>query len=215
MNQSLNKDKHNVLLLHGDILNKKDPHYLTDLSQLKATQFDYIGLGHIHKHAFLTPHIAYSGNLEPLDFSEVDSKGYIEGDLKTKTYHFVPFQKRMFHVLNIVVSETDDLYAIKDKIIHAARDMRHSKDFFRIILEGVHAPSEIIDTEALSALLMDTFYYVELLDQTTPAIDLKTMKKTYKDTIIETLINQYEASDNATLESLHLALYALLKTEEV
>jgi len=215
INASLDKTKKNVLLLHGDIKNPQDAHYLTNLNTLKSLAFDYIGLGHIHKHDMLDDHIAYSGNPEPLDFSETKAKGYILGNLETKTFDFVPCAKRLFIKTELTVNDEDDLLSVKDKILKKIKTGSQSKDFHRITIKGTYALSDPLDFNNLKRLLEETFYYIELRDETKPSLSLSELKKTYPDTIIETLIEHYEKDSKGSLESLELAITALLKTEEV
>ncbi|MGQ4892599.1 MAG: metallophosphoesterase family protein [Candidatus Njordarchaeia archaeon] len=46
------------------------------LAELKADEFDYIALGHIHQHQKIRENIWYSGSIEKLDFSEIDETKY-------------------------------------------------------------------------------------------------------------------------------------------
>lgn len=53
-------------------------------SAIALPQFDYVALGHIHKHQVLgrNPHVVYSGSLERIDFGEEgDAKGFCVIDL--------------------------------------------------------------------------------------------------------------------------------------
>ena len=63
-------------------------------SVVHRPEFDYIGLGHIHKHQVLRegPTVAYSGSLQRVDFSEErDTKGFCVVDLEPSA----PQGKRM------------------------------------------------------------------------------------------------------------------------
>ena len=46
------------------------------LNELKAEEFDYVALGHIHQHQKLGEKIWYSGSIEKLDFSEMNESKY-------------------------------------------------------------------------------------------------------------------------------------------
>ena len=209
--ENLDNTKQNVLCLHGDIRNAKDDHYLTDLKTLKALTFDYIALGHIHKHEFLDAHIAYAGNLEPFDFSETGSKGYIKGTLAPFKATFYPINKRHYKTLNIKINPQDSLQSIKEKLHKNTTSNERESDFLRVILEGEKDQSLIINRDA-TLYLSEDFYYLELRDKSQLTLDLKALKKAYKDTIIEILIEDYEShpEDSASLEK---ALRALLDSE--
>ena len=60
------RDCINILLAHGG----DEKNIPIDFNKLKASGYDYIALGHIHKHEFITDRIAYAGSLEPLDVNE-------------------------------------------------------------------------------------------------------------------------------------------------
>ena len=48
-------------------------------SSVALPQFDYVALGHIHKHQVIgqNPHVVYSGSIQRIDFGEEnDEKGF-------------------------------------------------------------------------------------------------------------------------------------------
>jgi exonuclease SbcD len=85
------------------------------LSTLADPRWDYVALGHIHKHQVLNPDryppVVYSGSLERIDFGEEDQeKGFCWVDLardKT-TWRFVPVEARSFHTLHVDAREAPD-----------------------------------------------------------------------------------------------------------
>jgi len=88
------------------------------VSNVANPAFDYIALGHIHKHQVLShnPPVIYAGSLERLDFSEEkDEKGFyvveIEPDKETGKRHvsfdFHPVTGRRFLTVNIGVDSQD------------------------------------------------------------------------------------------------------------
>lgn len=208
----LTKNIPHVLCLHGDVYNKNDDYYLTSPSALKKLPYDYIALGHIHKHDFLAPHIAYSGNLEPFDFSETDKKGYILGDLLKKTFHFHPINKRNYHVESIMLTSSDTIQTIQEKIVASFDESSKQADFIRIKLKGRLNRNVSLDEETFDAV-KEAFYYLEIQNQTQKDYDLTQLKKAYKDTIIEVLIDEFDSSQDDE-EALTLAIDELLKTEE-
>ena len=55
------------------------------LSMLTRDCFDYVALGHVHKHQVLCkdPYVVYPGSIERVDFSEEqEAKGYILVELE-------------------------------------------------------------------------------------------------------------------------------------
>lgn len=85
------------------------------MSFLIRPEFDYVALGHVHRHQNLnpkgTPPVVYPGSIERVDFSEEkEDKGYVLIHLKkgqTK-WEFCPLPVRPFLTINVDVTEKDD-----------------------------------------------------------------------------------------------------------
>lgn len=83
-------------------------------SVLTEGAWDYVALGHIHKHQNLGdgyPAIVYPGSLERIDFGEEkEAKGFcwIELEKGNTTWQFVEVKARPFLTINLDVREEDD-----------------------------------------------------------------------------------------------------------
>jgi exonuclease SbcD len=86
------------------------------LSNIALPAFDYVALGHIHKHQVLAekPPVIYAGSLERVDFSEEkDEKGFYVVDIETGaagrkvTYEFHPVKARRFLTINVELEQAD------------------------------------------------------------------------------------------------------------
>ncbi len=88
------------------------------LSNVARPEFDYVALGHIHRHQVLSesPPVVYAGSLESLDFNdEDDEKGFYLVDIETGeragprrvSFDFHPVQGRRFVTVDATVGPED------------------------------------------------------------------------------------------------------------
>jgi DNA repair protein SbcD/Mre11 len=85
------------------------------MSLLIRPEFDYVALGHVHKHQNLNPNnqppVVYPGSIERVDFGEEkEDKGYIflEVEKGLVNWQFCPLPARPFRTINLDVSEQED-----------------------------------------------------------------------------------------------------------
>lgn len=107
-------------------------------SQLALKPFDYVALGHLHRHQNLNPNgypaVVYSGSIERIDFGErKEEKGFCLVEIPEKgkaTYTFIPVPTRPFIQIEVTlipgtagISQTDQIineikkHALKDAIV--------------------------------------------------------------------------------------------------
>ncbi len=121
------------------------------LSNIAQPAFDYIALGHLHKHQVLSdsPPVVYAGSLERLNFSEEsDDKGFyvveIEPDGETGkrrvAFTFQPVKARRFLTinLNIETDNTDPTAAVLKGIMEQKEEVRDA-----IVRVNIGLPAEI------------------------------------------------------------------------
>ncbi len=99
-------------------------------SLLRNPAFDYVALGHIHKHQEVMddPPAVYPGSMERIDFGEAkEAKGFVVVDLdgRKATWRFVDVHARPFVDIRVDIRESDDptgkvLRAIERKEISEA-----------------------------------------------------------------------------------------------
>jgi len=89
--------------------------FTVPLSLLTRPQFDYVALGHVHKHQNLNPSndppVIYPGSIERVDFSEEkEDKGYVLIELeKSKVnWQFCPLSVRSFITIKIDLSQEEN-----------------------------------------------------------------------------------------------------------
>lgn len=83
------KAKHQILVTHGAWAGQRsfsmgefNEQQLPDPDLISCIKFDYIALGHYHKHIQIKPNIIYSGSTERTSFNEADNvTGYMLVDL--------------------------------------------------------------------------------------------------------------------------------------
>lgn len=100
------------------------------LEFLTRDAFDYVALGHVHRHQILSenPLVVYPGSIERVDFSEEqEEKGFVlvEIDRDSVTLEFCPLPVRSFCTIELDLTESDDphsdlLAAIEQKPIEDA-----------------------------------------------------------------------------------------------
>lgn len=100
------------------------------LSLLTRTCFDYVALGHVHRHQVLCEHppVIYPGSIERVDFSEEqENKGYLWVEIERghTAWEFCPLPVRAFCTLDVDVSESEHpqtklLQALKPEAIQDA-----------------------------------------------------------------------------------------------
>lgn len=115
-------------------------------SVLADRRWDYVALGHVHKHQNLQPAndypaIVYSGSLERIDFGEErEAKGFcwVEVAKGNTTWQFVEVKARAFKTITADVREADDVtmavqaeiaqHDIKDAIVRVVVQMRPEQE---------------------------------------------------------------------------------------
>jgi len=109
-------------------------------SLVKNPAFDYVALGHIHKHQILNeePPVIYSGSIERIDFGEErEDKGFVVAEVERGrvTWQFVKTDARPFVTIEVDVQSDDPTAEILEAI--ATRQIEDA--VVRLI---IHTPAE-------------------------------------------------------------------------
>lgn len=140
------------------------------MSLLSRPCFDYVALGHVHRHQVLceNPPIVYPGSIERVDFSEEkEAKGYVMVKLQRQAtqFEFCPLPVRPFRTIELDLTDVDEpearlLKALQPEVIDDA--------VVRLIYYFRFEQLEQISTTALHAALAIAHTYTiqpELINQ--------------------------------------------------
>ncbi|RAM50777.1 MAG: exonuclease sbcCD subunit D [Hapalosiphonaceae cyanobacterium JJU2] len=142
------------------------------LSMLVRPCFDYVALGHVHRHQSLNksnnPPVIYPGSIERVDFSEEkEEKGYVMVELErfSAKWEFYPLPARIFHTIEVDVSKAEDPQAA---IMKAIAKYNINDAVIRLIYKLRSEQLDLIDNAALHKLLTPAHTYTiqpELVSQ--------------------------------------------------
>ena len=214
--QGIDRDKTNILIIHGDVFNKESSYLPLDKNYINNIGFDYIGLGHIHKPTIFSDRMAYCGSPEPLDFGEIGEHGIIEGMIKDNgtKIKFLPFSNRIFLEKTINIDETMGYVDIINKIRQADEGRELKRNLYRIRLEGTLHRDIDLNLDHMVKSLEDEFYYIELIDNTVIDYDLDSLEKENQDNIIGYFINEMknkDLEDKVVRQALYIGLGVLME----
>lgn len=147
----------------------QDHHLL--ISDLHLPQFDYVALGHIHKHQVLRedPMIVYSGSLQRIDFGEEnDDKGFCVVDLDTDgpqgkrltNFQFKKVAARQF--LTMEISIPDETNEPTDYAINAINNYCIQDAIIRVTLNLNAKNSTLIHEADLRKALSPAHYIASI-----------------------------------------------------
>ena len=142
------------------------------LSLLTRPCFDYVALGHVHKHQNLNksndPPVIYPGSIERVDFSEEkEDKGYVMIELERGkvNWEFCPLPVRTFRTIEVDLSKQDDPHKVLLKAI-AKYDIQDN--VVRLIYKLRSEQLDLIDNSSLHNILSTAHTYTiqaELVSQ--------------------------------------------------
>ena len=164
-------------------------------SQLAIKPFDYVALGHLHRHQNLNsngyPSVIYSGSIERIDFGErKEEKGFCLVSIPKKnkaSYTFIKTPIRPFHQIEVKLSgEENQTQQILAKI--------KKYDVKDAVLKIVyHVPADAQDTVSLNAIehaCRDAIYVVGVFPVHIPKT--RTKRSSLKvDMSLQTLLASY------------------------
>lgn len=198
---SLQKDKKNILMLHGDVSDTIGMDKIR-IDSLKNKNIDYLALGHIH--SFKTGKIddrgiwAFPGCLEGRGFDECGPKGFIVLNIDDNIkFEFVPFSNRVIYNLDVNVTGAKDLVDIQNILKERVSDI-DKKNILSINLVG-ELPMDIEMNEEDIKIYLSSYFFVDVKDNTSIKIDIS--KYNDDKSLIGEFIKGVYSSDKYTEET--------------
>jgi DNA repair exonuclease SbcCD nuclease subunit len=183
----INKDKINILVMHGGREEKGHPLYV-DYEKLK--KFDYCALGHEHNHTEIEENIIYPGTPEPLDFEEEGKRGVVMGKVSKDMIFkvFIPLAKRKFVTKEVNLQKDYTKEKILDIVKFLGDVNSLSRDFYRVVFKGELNHSikiqEIIDES------QKYFRYIEFKEDFEYNLEMFQQEQDNRNNIIGRYINE-------------------------
>jgi exonuclease SbcD len=139
--------------------------FTVPLSLLTRPCFDYVALGHVHRHQVLSeqPYVVYPGSIERVDFSEEsEEKGFVMVELEpgNTRMEFCPLPVRKFCTIRVDLSKTTDPQAkllkaiatesIQDAVVRLIYQLRSEQldQVDNTLLQQVLAPAHTYNIHA-------------------------------------------------------------------
>jgi DNA repair protein SbcD/Mre11 len=167
-----------ILTVHGCVANAvlsseqsimmvgHDP--ILPLSTLTNPVWDYVALGHIHRHQDLhqgaQPPVVYSGSVERIDFGEErEEKGFVwaQVDKGHTTYDFIPVPARRFVTLRLDAQQGDPLQQLDQELMQ--RDVKDA--VVRVILTVSPEHSDLIDERQIRDRLREAYLLAGIIKE--------------------------------------------------
>ncbi len=144
----------------------KEQYMATSLEDIEALKYDYFALGHIHIQQMLSDRIAYSGNLQGLNYKEIGDKGGLLVEMRNdyteltpKTFNEIQWEAFDYELTESITTLSDLETALLEFVTEEISDIDRSSNrlILRVNLEGrtplAHVLKETENLEYLSSVL--------------------------------------------------------------
>lgn len=137
--------------------------FTVPLSLLTRPQFDYVALGHVHKHQNLNPNndppVIYPGSIERVDFSEEkEDKGYVLIELEKGqvNWQFCPLSVRDFVTIKVDLSKEENP---QEKLLKTIKSKNLEDAVVRLIYQLRSEQLDLIENTSLHEALASAHTY--------------------------------------------------------
>lgn len=202
--------RYHILLAHGG----GEKHLPFRKAAVDAIGFDYVALGHIHKHQELIPgRMVQAGSLEPTDKNDTGKHGVVKGSLDDSgcRVRFVPTALREYIHMEIEVEEDMTGFGLRARMEQEIRS-RGVQNIYKITLKGFKDPEMQFDLRG-----MDSFGNIlEIVDDTRPAFDFLKLLAVNRNNLMGKYIQGFGDAepDSVEYEALCEGVQALLETRK-
>ena len=189
-----NKEKKNILIVHGDLDVVSEYNYI-DSQKLEKIGFDYVALGHVHTTNYSKDRkIIYPGSLASLGFDELGKHGMVVGNISKEgiSTEFIKMDSLEFVEKEIDISGKNSQEKIIEEINN--EEIEENK-FYKIILTGNRKFN--IDLNKIEKKVVFE-NIIKLKDETKTEYNLEEIAKqeNIKGYFVANLLEQMKDSDN-------------------
>ncbi|MDM8518820.1 exonuclease SbcCD subunit D [Anaerolineales bacterium HSG6] len=136
-------------------------------SLIADSTWDYVALGHIHKHQELNngqhPPIVYPGSIERIDFGEEkERKGFVMATVERgkADWKFIPVSARPFVTIRIDVTKEDDPMQV---ILNELKEHPLSQAIVRLIIKATEEQETLLDDKPIRKALNGASYIASIV----------------------------------------------------
>lgn len=221
----LDPDKINIVVLHGQLIEAAPSSAEDiDLRSLRNMNIDYLALGHIH--AYRDGRLdgrgrwCYPGCLEGRGFDECGEHGFVLLNVDTETRRvessFVPFMRRCFLTISADLTGLRGADEV-DAAVHGAVAAAGSGNLIKLVLTGEADVECEKDPVRLEKSLKDSFYFVEVVDETRFRIDYDSyeLDLSLKGEFVRTVKARTDLSDEDKAAIIRCGFMALAGEEDL
>ena len=162
-------------------------------SLLGDRAFDYVALGHIHKHQVVReadPPVVYSGSIERIDFGEEkEEKGFVLVELeKGRTgFRFVPLPVRDFLTIEVKADGPDPTAQVLEAIANHDLDEK----VVRLIVRTSAEKEPLLNEAELFGALSSAFHVAALIKDVERSVRLRIGQRNYEEMTTREILETY------------------------